>query len=130
MALIKCPECGKDMSDKASACPSCGCPVFDSNNQMDSKAEAKVLCPKCGGKHVGISVVQAGEYESSHGKMKKGKFKGNSYTFNGTKKMAVCQNCGHSWIYQTESEKKVSGIIGLILLIVIIAYLIWIVTLL
>jgi hypothetical protein len=27
MALIKCPECGKEISDKASACPNCGCPI-------------------------------------------------------------------------------------------------------
>ena len=27
MALIKCPECGKEISDKAAACPNCGCPV-------------------------------------------------------------------------------------------------------
>jgi len=24
--LIKCPECGREMSDQASACPQCGCP--------------------------------------------------------------------------------------------------------
>ena len=27
MALIKCPECGKEFSDKANACPNCACPV-------------------------------------------------------------------------------------------------------
>ncbi len=27
MALIKCPECGRDISDTASACPGCGAPV-------------------------------------------------------------------------------------------------------
>jgi hypothetical protein len=27
MALIKCSECGKEISDKASACPNCGAPV-------------------------------------------------------------------------------------------------------
>lgn len=27
MSLIKCPECGKDMSDKAPSCPNCGCPA-------------------------------------------------------------------------------------------------------
>lgn len=27
MALIKCTECGKEVSDKAAACPNCGCPV-------------------------------------------------------------------------------------------------------
>ncbi len=27
MALIKCPECGKEISDKAASCPNCGCPI-------------------------------------------------------------------------------------------------------
>lgn len=27
MALIKCPECEKEISDKASSCPSCGYPI-------------------------------------------------------------------------------------------------------
>ena len=27
MALIKCPECGKEISDKATACPNCGYPI-------------------------------------------------------------------------------------------------------
>lgn len=27
MALINCPECGKEISDKAPSCPNCGCPI-------------------------------------------------------------------------------------------------------
>jgi hypothetical protein len=27
MALIKCSECGKQVSEKASACPKCGAPI-------------------------------------------------------------------------------------------------------
>ena len=27
MALIKCPECGKEISDAAVKCPNCGYPV-------------------------------------------------------------------------------------------------------
>ena len=27
MALIKCAECGKQISDKANTCPNCGCPL-------------------------------------------------------------------------------------------------------
>lgn len=27
MALIKCPECGKEISDKAPTCPNCGYPI-------------------------------------------------------------------------------------------------------
>ncbi len=28
MALIRCKDCGKEISDKAEACPYCGCPVI------------------------------------------------------------------------------------------------------
>lgn len=31
MALIKCEECGKDVSDKAKSCPNCGCPIVNLN---------------------------------------------------------------------------------------------------
>ena len=31
MALIKCSECGKEISDKATTCPNCGCPVLHNN---------------------------------------------------------------------------------------------------
>lgn len=27
MSLIKCPDCGKEVSDKAPACPNCGRPI-------------------------------------------------------------------------------------------------------
>ena len=27
MGLIKCPDCGNMVSDRAAACPSCGCPA-------------------------------------------------------------------------------------------------------
>lgn len=32
MALIKCKECGKEISDKASKCPNCGCKIH--NNKI------------------------------------------------------------------------------------------------
>lgn len=31
MAMIKCPECGKEVSDKAKACPNCGYPIADAS---------------------------------------------------------------------------------------------------
>ncbi|WP_243864959.1 zinc ribbon domain-containing protein [Halospina denitrificans] len=30
MALIACPECGKQVSDKAATCNECGCPISSS----------------------------------------------------------------------------------------------------
>lgn len=31
MALINCPECGKEISDKAKVCINCGCPISEIN---------------------------------------------------------------------------------------------------
>ena len=44
MALIKCTECGKDVSDKAAACPNCGNPI---TKQDDALAKSNICCPKC-----------------------------------------------------------------------------------
>ena len=35
MALIKCSECGREISDKASSCPHCGCPVAGTEELVD-----------------------------------------------------------------------------------------------
>ena len=42
MALIKCSECGKEVSDKASVCPNCGCSV----ENMDWYA-GNIIMKKC-----------------------------------------------------------------------------------
>lgn len=39
MALIKCPECGKEISDKAEKCPSCGYPI---TGEKETKVNAEV----------------------------------------------------------------------------------------
>ena len=36
MALISCPECTHQVSDFASSCPSCGCPIRDSSRPSGS----------------------------------------------------------------------------------------------
>ena len=41
MALIKCPECGKEFSDKAQACPNCGCPTSEAKNRELKQEEIK-----------------------------------------------------------------------------------------
>lgn len=37
MALIKCPECGNEVSDKADACPKCGYPISEMNANLTEK---------------------------------------------------------------------------------------------
>lgn len=49
MALIKCTECGKEISDKAIACPHCGCPMDEilramknDNGDMSDRETAEI----------------------------------------------------------------------------------------
>ena len=46
MALIKCPECGNTISDKASNCPKCGCPVSYAAYRKDITNGAPVQYPQ------------------------------------------------------------------------------------
>lgn len=47
MALIKCPECGEQISDKAPACIHCGCPASEfsvNNNSPEEMVQATNIC--------------------------------------------------------------------------------------
>lgn len=55
MALITCTECGKEVSDKATACPACGAPIAQQQNNTkfckhcgETIDKECVICPKCG----------------------------------------------------------------------------------
>ncbi len=37
MALIQCPECGKEISDKAGKCPHCGYPIEETENNVEKE---------------------------------------------------------------------------------------------
>lgn len=54
MALIQCPECGKDVSDKVKACPHCGYPMEAASQQPNTPQPVEVtainLSPKDLGK--------------------------------------------------------------------------------
>ena len=51
MALIKCEECGHEISDRAASCPKCGCPVVkevectECGHLLDPNDK---ICHKCG----------------------------------------------------------------------------------
>jgi DNA-directed RNA polymerase subunit RPC12/RpoP len=50
MALINCPECGKQISDKALACPNCGNPMNQQPQQ--NQQEEYLCCPRCGSREI------------------------------------------------------------------------------
>jgi zinc-ribbon domain len=45
MALIKCPECQHQVSDKAVSCPSCGHPIARGASTLDCGAESSSVIP-------------------------------------------------------------------------------------
>lgn len=42
MALIKCTECGHEISDKAKSCIYCGCPIEEQNIKSIKKDEIEL----------------------------------------------------------------------------------------
>lgn len=57
MALIPCPECSKEISDKAATCPNCGSPTEAWEAQKKAEQKARISnranttlmsCPECG----------------------------------------------------------------------------------
>ena len=52
MALITCPECGKEISDQASACINCGCPMDIILTKIEVEKNKPLMiyaCNRCGG---------------------------------------------------------------------------------
>ena len=49
VAIVKCPECRKQVSDKDSQCPYCG-----------AKVNVKIRCPKCNSEEVELKVIDFG----------------------------------------------------------------------
>ena len=52
MAMIQCPECGKEISDKAKTCPRCGVPIYVCPECGRVSADCEGVCPHCGYEHV------------------------------------------------------------------------------
>ncbi len=54
MSLIKCTECGKEVSSQAVSCPNCGAPINDDIRKKYCKHCGEkidkdcIICPKCG----------------------------------------------------------------------------------
>ncbi|SHF62061.1 zinc ribbon domain-containing protein [Lactonifactor longoviformis] len=62
MTLIRCPECGKEVSDRASICPHCGFPIKELGRgqiNLDANEDEMILCPFCGTENtLGVSACE------------------------------------------------------------------------
>jgi len=67
MALIVCPECRREVSDKATVCVNCGAPIAQQNpqqvngvlySQPQATPQTGLLCPRCSSSDIGSEVFQ------------------------------------------------------------------------
>jgi uncharacterized membrane protein YvbJ len=63
MALIHCPECNKEISDKVKTCPYCGYPFEDTNKSANTIQQVEIasvnLTPKNPTKKINIIIISA-----------------------------------------------------------------------
>ncbi|WP_278974864.1 zinc ribbon domain-containing protein [Alistipes finegoldii] len=61
MSLVKCPECGKEISNQAASCPNCGMPMQQATVKpvpISHQSEDLLHCPKC--KSINLHVDKKG----------------------------------------------------------------------
>jgi len=125
MPLIKCPECSKEISDKAEACPHCGFPISkhsdeNQNNTSDNYVEQKcgfidrfegfllnknIICPHCQKRGGVITKPSKKKRGISGGKATGALLTGGlSMLATGLSRKekvteARCKNCGAEWLF-------------------------------
>lgn len=72
MALITCPECGREISDKAVACPGCGCPVEEILNARTKELKFRFTDVNRNTLNIenGILYLYKGSHLMAHGDLK------------------------------------------------------------
>lgn len=95
MALIKCPECGREISDKAESCPNCGYPIKKQDCNEEANTNEKLTdedmqecpnchfalrptetsCPKCGARMISGNYDYENGYYSKNSNIDLGKVK-------------------------------------------------------
>lgn len=91
MALIKCEECGKEVSDKAESCIHCGCPVTKVVTQEGPS------CPKCNSLDIVTDTKGFGLLKAAAGAVVAGPVGLLGGLIGSKKTVFVCTNCGHRW---------------------------------
>lgn len=100
MALINCPECGKEISDKADKCPNCGCPNEEFNKPKELPPEERpemFNCVDCG-RPLPVGIDKCIYCNHVYGKVTSDDILREQYTgISGTKGMR-CPKCGSNKI--------------------------------
>jgi DNA-directed RNA polymerase subunit RPC12/RpoP len=90
MALINCPECGKEISDKAVNCPNCGNPINVENEEY-------LACPKCKSKEIHSQQKGFSGGKALAGAVLTGGIGLLAGTIGSKKVQMTCLKCGHKF---------------------------------
>lgn len=131
MALIKCSECGRDVSDKATSCPHCGMPISSVKHASTPTPPAgAVKCPKCGSTNVHIATQGFSTGKAVAGYLTIGAIGALAGNVGRNNVKVTCLKCGKTFNPVEEKKKQeqndamielmekspVAGCLGLILL--------------
>lgn len=97
MALIKCSECGKDVSEKAASCPYCGNPISQHSPILKEEIEEYISCPKCGAKDLYSNKQGFGAGKAIVGGLIVGPLGILAGGINSNKILLTCQGCGNQF---------------------------------
>lgn len=124
MALINCPECGKEISDQAKTCPGCGCPIIKQKIKRQLSKNQKlyiVLGLICIGLIIGIICYINSpkyvlkQYIKTYNKEKFDKLEKYEYTY-GKDKILHTSECdyvtSYELIYKGNDEESIKRYIG------------------
>lgn len=118
MALIQCPDCGRDMSSEAPACPNCGRP-----NLGQTPRKNAMKCPHCGSFQVLAAPAGFSSGNALGGTILFG-WLGALFGFSGSDKIKItCLQCHRSW---TISPKRTSLLTLFLIIFVIFVLIIFI----
>ena len=100
MALIKCTECGKEISDKTDKCPNCGCPNEQFNKPKELPPEERpemFNCVDCG-RPLPVGINKCIYCNHVYGKVTVEDILNEQYTGISGKKGIFCPKCGSAKI--------------------------------
>ncbi len=104
MALINCPECNREISNKAAACPHCGNPM---NNAVISNSDSPayevddkeyIFCPKCLSTHIHSEQKGFSGGKALVGAVIAGPLGLLAGTIGSKKVKLTCQKCGYHFM--------------------------------
>lgn len=104
MSLINCPECNKEVSDKATACPHCGNPmnsvVIPKSDLAAHEVDKKeyIFCPKCLSTHVHSEQKGFSGGKALVGAVIAGPLGLLAGTIGSKKVKFTCQKCGYNFM--------------------------------